>query len=161
MTHGAPGVPVEVDATDRDGRFILSVDQWRRLPIPPDARAQLFQPFFRGAVRRSQQGLGLGLFIVNEIAKAHGGTVEVESTDEATQFSIFHAFATHQRRGFNRVKATLDATGRQGFDLAIIVTGIRPAAYFAINVWTSAGVTPSIRPSLPSASCSTRGSRAT
>ena len=55
-------------------------------PIPADAREQLFQPFFRGAVRKSQQGLGLGLFIVNEIAKAHGGTMEVSSTEEETRF---------------------------------------------------------------------------
>ena len=46
----------------------------------------MFQPFFRGAVRRSQQGLGLGLFIVDEIAKAHGGTMEVVSTEEMTRF---------------------------------------------------------------------------
>ena len=54
----------------------------------PAARAQLFQPFFRGAVRRSQQGLGLGLFIVNEIAKAHGGTMDVASSDEETRFTF-------------------------------------------------------------------------
>jgi sigma-B regulation protein RsbU (phosphoserine phosphatase) len=85
VTHGAPGVPVEVDATTRDGRFIFSVTNGG-VPIPPEARAQLFQPFFRGAVRRSQQGLGLGLFIVNEIAKAHSGAVEVCSTEEGTRF---------------------------------------------------------------------------
>ena len=48
----------------------------------------LFQPFFRGMVRPSQQGLGLGLFIVNEIARAHDGSVEVELTEEFTRFTF-------------------------------------------------------------------------
>ena len=87
VTHGAPGIPIEVDARTADDRFVLSVANGG-MPIPPAARAQLFQPFFRGAVRRSQQGLGLGLFIVNEIAKAHGGEMEVASSDEETRFTF-------------------------------------------------------------------------
>ncbi len=87
VTHGAPGIPIEVDARTENGVFTLSVTNGG-VAIPPAARAQLFQPFFRGAVRRSQQGLGLGLFIVNEIAKAHGGTMEVSSTDEQTRFTF-------------------------------------------------------------------------
>jgi sigma-B regulation protein RsbU (phosphoserine phosphatase) len=87
VTHGAPGIPIDVEATTTDGKFILSVANGG-VPIPPAARAQLFQPFFRGAVRRSQQGLGLGLFIVNEIAKAHGGTMDVASSEEETRFTF-------------------------------------------------------------------------
>ena len=52
--------------------FELSVSN-AGAPIPPEAMARLFQPFFRGEVRSSQQGLGLGLHIASEIAKAHGG----------------------------------------------------------------------------------------
>jgi sigma-B regulation protein RsbU (phosphoserine phosphatase) len=85
VTHGAPEIEIEVSARTEGGNFILCVSNGGA-PIPPAARAQLFQPFFRGAVRRSQQGLGLGLFIVNEIAKAHGGTMEVTSSDAITQF---------------------------------------------------------------------------
>lgn len=87
VTHGAPGIPIEVVAHTADDRFVLAVANGG-VPIPPAARAQLFQPFFRGAVRRSQQGLGLGLFIVNEIAKAHGGTVDVASSEEETRFTF-------------------------------------------------------------------------
>src|SRR6185295_14003566 len=54
VTHGAPGIPIEVEARTRDGRFSLSVTNGG-VPIPPEARAHLFQPFFRGSVRRSQQ----------------------------------------------------------------------------------------------------------
>ena len=49
-------------------------------PIPPAAMERLFQPFFRGAARPNQQGLGLGLYIASEIARAHGGTLDVTST---------------------------------------------------------------------------------
>jgi sigma-B regulation protein RsbU (phosphoserine phosphatase) len=39
----------------------------------------LFKPFSRCAVRPSQQGLALGLYIASEIARAHGGEIGVES----------------------------------------------------------------------------------
>ena len=48
----------------------------------------LFQPFFRGAVRPSRNGLGLGLYIASEIAKAHDGKIDVTSTDEETRFTF-------------------------------------------------------------------------
>ena len=87
LTHGAPGIPVEVEAHTKAGRFTLSVSNGG-VPIPPEARAQLFQPFFRGAVRRSQHGLGLGLFIVDEIAKSHGGAMDVRSDEDETRFTF-------------------------------------------------------------------------
>lgn len=87
VTHGAAGMPVEVKAWTSDGSFVFSVTNGG-VPIPAEARARLFQPFFRGAVRRSQQGLGLGLFIVSEIAKAHGGTMEVISNETETRFEF-------------------------------------------------------------------------
>jgi sigma-B regulation protein RsbU (phosphoserine phosphatase) len=87
VTHGTPNQPIVVEAYIESDRFVLAVSNGGD-PIPPVARAQLFQPFFRGGVRRSQQGLGLGLFIVNEIAKAHGGTMDVSSTQEETRFTF-------------------------------------------------------------------------
>jgi sigma-B regulation protein RsbU (phosphoserine phosphatase) len=85
VTHGAPGVPVEIEAHIAESRFMLSVANGG-VPIPQESREQLFKPFFRGEVRRSQKGLGLGLFIVNEIALAHGGRVDVQSSEQETRF---------------------------------------------------------------------------
>ena len=93
LTHGAPGVPVEVEARTGDGCFTLSVTNGG-VPIPPEARGQLFEPFFRGERRLSQQGLGLGLFIVSEIAKSHSGEIDVVSTDELTRFTFSMPLAT-------------------------------------------------------------------
>ncbi|MXO55325.1 sensor histidine kinase [Pontixanthobacter gangjinensis] len=51
-------------------------------------RDRLFQPFFRGAALPNRDGLGLGLFIASEIAKAHGGKLEVSSNTEETCFTF-------------------------------------------------------------------------
>jgi signal transduction histidine kinase len=49
---------------------------------------KLFQPFVRGTVRRSDGGLGLGLYIAAEIARAHGGELGVASTPAETCFTL-------------------------------------------------------------------------
>jgi signal transduction histidine kinase len=46
-------------------------------PIPAIAPKQIFQPFTRGVLGDSKQGLGLGLYIAHQIALAHGGTLRV------------------------------------------------------------------------------------
>lgn len=58
--------------------------------IPPALLPGLFDPFRATRHRRDQsRGLGLGLFIVKELIRAHGGTVEVSSTEVAgTTFTI-------------------------------------------------------------------------
>lgn len=87
LAHGAEDLPVRVVATTAAGQFRLSVANGGA-PISKEAMKHLFQPFFRGKVRRSQQGLGLGLFIASEIAKAHRGTLTVESTEAETRFTF-------------------------------------------------------------------------
>jgi sigma-B regulation protein RsbU (phosphoserine phosphatase) len=87
VTHGSTERPIRLDAYTEGGRFILSVANAGE-PIPDEVRAQLFQPFFRGATRPSRQGLGLGLFIAAEIAKAHDGAIDVVSTADETRFTF-------------------------------------------------------------------------
>jgi sigma-B regulation protein RsbU (phosphoserine phosphatase) len=57
-------------------------------PIPPEAMDRLFQPFYRLAEQGSRQGLGLGLYIASEIARAHGGRIDVTSSPEQTRFTF-------------------------------------------------------------------------
>jgi sigma-B regulation protein RsbU (phosphoserine phosphatase) len=87
VTHGAPDRPIRFDAASNGGLFTLSVANSGD-PIPEEARSHLFQPFFRGEARPSRNGLGLGLFIACQIAKAHDGTLEVSSTEEETRFTF-------------------------------------------------------------------------
>jgi signal transduction histidine kinase len=87
LTHGAEDQPIRVRAVTADGTFELSVANAGD-PIPAEAHARLFQPFYRGAVRPSLQGLGLGLFIASEVARAHGGTLDAQSTAEETRFTF-------------------------------------------------------------------------
>lgn len=85
VAYGAPHTPITVAAKVEDGMFELSVSNSGD-PIPEAALSKLFQPFFRGDVRPSQQGLGLGLYICSEIARAHGGTLAATSTPDKTTF---------------------------------------------------------------------------
>jgi len=87
VAHGDPRSPIGVSASTADGRLTLSVSN-RGEPIPPAAMERLFQPFFRGEVRDSRQGLGLGLHIASEIARAHGGEITVRSDPTETRFTL-------------------------------------------------------------------------
>jgi signal transduction histidine kinase len=99
LTHGDPVGPVRVSARCDDGGFELSVANLGE-PIPPDTAERLFQPFTRASVQPGQEGLGLGLYIASEIAHAHGGTLEVESTNEETRFTFrMHASERMKAKG--------------------------------------------------------------
>jgi signal transduction histidine kinase len=87
LMHGDPAAPVRVTARSDDRGFELSVANFGE-PIPPDTLARLFQPYARASARPYQQGLGLGLYIASEIARAHDGTLEVASTPEETRFTL-------------------------------------------------------------------------
>ena len=87
MTYGLAEEPVTVVSMIEDTSFTLSVHN-QGAPIPADIQAALFQPMTRGSsAGASARSVGLGLYIVSEIAKAHGGEVTVHSTeDEGTTF---------------------------------------------------------------------------
>ena len=57
-------------------------------PIPPARMEVLFQPFARAEHHHGQQGLGLGLYIAAEIARAHGGQLTVASDGAETRFTF-------------------------------------------------------------------------
>ena len=58
--------------------------------IPAELLPRLFEPMAAGERRRERsQGLGLGLFITREILKAHGGAIEVCSSErDGTTFTL-------------------------------------------------------------------------
>lgn len=87
MKHGASGRPIRVWASTDEKGFALTVANEGE-PIDAVVAKQLFQPFFRGNGRSANQGLGLGLYIASEIARAHGGKIEVASSKEETRFTL-------------------------------------------------------------------------
>jgi signal transduction histidine kinase len=87
IDHGAPDQPIQVTAATQDGWFEFSVANAGE-QIPPASLEHIFDPYARGAHRANRQGLGLGLYISNEIAKAHGGTLSVISTRDQTCFTF-------------------------------------------------------------------------
>jgi phosphoserine phosphatase RsbU/P len=70
LTHGDSNHPVVVHGETREESFQLWVANAGR-PIPETAMDKLFEPFVRGNAHASRQGLGLGLYIASQIAKAN------------------------------------------------------------------------------------------
>ncbi len=90
ITHGEKGSPILVELHVGSDAVTLSV-QNRGPAIPPDLLPTIFDPFKQGARKRHVRGggLGLGLYIVDQIAQAHGGRVAVQSTEATgTDFSV-------------------------------------------------------------------------
>jgi phosphoserine phosphatase RsbU/P len=87
LTHGAPDGPVRLHAAIEGKMLELWVANTGKA-ISEAAMERLFQPFFRGEVRPSQQGLGLGLYIASEIARAHNGVLTVSSSPDETRFTF-------------------------------------------------------------------------
>ena len=87
LSHGDPEGPVWVSALSDESGFTLSVANLGE-PIPLEIIDRLFLPFSRASVRAGQEGLGLGLYIASEIARAHDGSIEVTSTLEETRFTF-------------------------------------------------------------------------
>jgi len=65
--------PIDVSVTNDAGRAVLEVRD-HGPGIPEDERERIFEPFYRLiATRESGRGSGLGLALVREIARRHGG----------------------------------------------------------------------------------------
>ncbi|MGE6915984.1 hybrid sensor histidine kinase/response regulator [Achromobacter kerstersii] len=88
LHHGDADLPirVEVDGT-QPGQVVVTVSNGGT--IPPALLPHLFNPF-RGGERRpdSHKGLGLGLFIAQQIVLTHGGRISAESKDGITRFRV-------------------------------------------------------------------------
>jgi signal transduction histidine kinase len=87
VTRGDPSSPIAGRAETAAGSFVLSVTN-RGPTIPPEVVENTFQPFVRGRALPGQQGLGLGLYIASEIARAQRDTLTVTSGDGDTCFTF-------------------------------------------------------------------------
>jgi signal transduction histidine kinase/DNA-binding response OmpR family regulator len=88
--YGLRDAPIVVKLSRSAGAATITVhNQLRGQPISPEAIVTMFEPYRRGSgTERNGNGLGLGLYIVNEIVRAHGGAVTVESSAVGTTFRV-------------------------------------------------------------------------
>jgi PAS domain S-box-containing protein len=89
ISYGDPSTPVKI-ALEGDAREVVVTVNNRGEPIAPSVVPVIFEPFRRGVSQdHSPHGLGLGLYIVQQIVLAHGGEIGVESnTHDGTTFRV-------------------------------------------------------------------------
>jgi len=90
ILYSPKGSPVRILVDGRGDPVLLEVRN-EGPPIPPETMPRLFEAFQRGdaARARNADGLGLGLFIAQQIVEAHGGSISVRSTAaEGTTFTV-------------------------------------------------------------------------
>ena len=94
VQHGDQNKPISLVATGNEAGIELRVQNFGR-PIEPAALQKIFEPMVRATSpeadtsEQSKSSLGLGLFIVREIVVGHGGSVTVQSSQDAgTVFTV-------------------------------------------------------------------------
>jgi sigma-B regulation protein RsbU (phosphoserine phosphatase) len=90
LTYGRPDRPVVITSSIGPHALVIQVHNEGE-PIPPELLPYIFEPLRRGEqqVKLGSRSVGLGLYIVQEIANAHRGQVGVESNaDAGTTFTL-------------------------------------------------------------------------
>lgn len=91
LQYSPPGTPVRISLQEGESDALLEVTN-EGAPIPADMLPVLFEPFYRvqgDPKGMSAQGLGLGLYIAQQIVLAHRGHIDVRSVQgEETKFSV-------------------------------------------------------------------------
>jgi signal transduction histidine kinase len=87
VRHGSPGSSVSVRITGDSEQVTVDVRNYGS--IATEMLPHIFEPFCSGHSRAGRgEGLGLGLYIARSIARAHNGSLEVQSSDDATTFRL-------------------------------------------------------------------------
>jgi signal transduction histidine kinase len=82
LLYGTRAAPVRVTVSNTDSCLEIAV--WNGgAAIDAEAQARMFDPYWRASDQEVSGGLGLGLFICSQIVKAHRGSIDLTSTEEA------------------------------------------------------------------------------
>lgn len=88
IKYGSDGHKITIKGKQHSNHTIISVHNFGN-PIPIDEQKDIFSPYKRSSHEASLKGWGIGLTLVKGLAEAHGGTVEVISSQkEGTTFSV-------------------------------------------------------------------------
>lgn len=93
IQHGSPDFPVTLSLRGEAANVFISIHNGGD-PIPPGELPRIFNPLIRGSSAEHPKSnrpgsIGMGLYIAREVAKSHGGWIDVISTvEEGTSFTI-------------------------------------------------------------------------
>lgn len=87
LKHGCREEPINVSVGIVDRNFEIAVSNGGE-KISDLKINNLFKPYYKEQNPKNETGLGLGLYIVSEISKAHNGEVSVKSNDDKTTFTF-------------------------------------------------------------------------
>lgn len=88
--EGQPGKGTRIDVFVRpEGSRVALVVSDDGPGMPDDVKQHAFEPFFT----TKKRGSGLGLAVVEQVVRAHGGSVDLESSGEGTRFTLFFPVA--------------------------------------------------------------------
>ena len=89
IKYTPPGRPIRVSVCREGDTAVLEV-QDAGMGIPPALLPRVFNLFVQGerGLDRRAGGLGIGLTLVRRLSELHGGSVEVQSSDEGSRFTI-------------------------------------------------------------------------
>jgi two-component system, sensor histidine kinase and response regulator len=88
LEHSAPNSPIDIRVSCTESSAELTVSNLGTV-IPAALLGTLFEAFRRGgSVRANSNGVGLGLYIVDQIVRAHGGSVVADSSEAGTHFRV-------------------------------------------------------------------------
>jgi signal transduction histidine kinase len=96
LKYGETDAPIFITLDGTSPEEVSITVQNTGKPIPAALQATLFDPFVRAWAEDTGApdawgtgaGMGLGLYVVQQITQAHGGSVEVISNDALTRFSV-------------------------------------------------------------------------
>jgi len=90
MKYSGESRDIDLHLHSQDGRAIIEVSD-RGIGIEPEEQVRIFEQFYRVPSPDNERipGTGLGLTLVQHIARAHGGTITVQSAvGEGSTFSM-------------------------------------------------------------------------
>ena len=88
ISYGSNGTDIDIKACTSNSEIIITVKDYGK-GIPPEDIKKIFQKYYSTAKKFRKTGTGLGLFLAQEIVKAHDGTLNVTSElDNYTEFCI-------------------------------------------------------------------------